>query len=172
MVSMLGIVSFNIFRARAIYLFAIPFFSFFAKLNIANRMNELTNENSIYRTDRLRSESPWKDRYIFRSKNDAMLAGWWSREVKHDIVNIPSDTCAGCVTYVCDEQAIAFTGDALLIRGCGRTDFQVSLTGKFAGEIAYLCEYTSLSHVPCAFKPHIIACKSYFCFWEIYDNIW
>ncbi|XP_020288103.1 persulfide dioxygenase ETHE1, mitochondrial isoform X2 [Pseudomyrmex gracilis] len=31
----------------------------------------------------------------------------------------------GCVTYVCDEQAIAFTGDALLIRGCGRTDFQI-----------------------------------------------
>ncbi|KAL0127162.1 hypothetical protein PUN28_005444 [Cardiocondyla obscurior] len=30
----------------------------------------------------------------------------------------------GCVTYVCDEQGIAFTGDALLIRGCGRTDFQ------------------------------------------------
>lgn len=31
----------------------------------------------------------------------------------------------GCVTYVCYEQGIAFTGDALLIRGCGRTDFQV-----------------------------------------------
>ncbi|XP_029039746.1 persulfide dioxygenase ETHE1, mitochondrial [Osmia bicornis bicornis] len=30
----------------------------------------------------------------------------------------------GCVTYVCHEQGIAFTGDALLIRGCGRTDFQ------------------------------------------------
>lgn len=30
----------------------------------------------------------------------------------------------GCVTYVCYEQGIAFTGDALLIRGCGRTDFQ------------------------------------------------
>ncbi|XP_017876486.1 persulfide dioxygenase ETHE1, mitochondrial [Ceratina calcarata] len=30
----------------------------------------------------------------------------------------------GCVTYVCDEQGVAFTGDALLIRGCGRTDFQ------------------------------------------------
>ncbi|XP_023289475.1 persulfide dioxygenase ETHE1, mitochondrial, partial [Orussus abietinus] len=29
-----------------------------------------------------------------------------------------------CVTYVCEEQGIAFTGDALLIRGCGRTDFQ------------------------------------------------
>ncbi|EEB20344.1 ETHE1 protein, putative [Pediculus humanus corporis] len=30
----------------------------------------------------------------------------------------------GCVTYVCHEQGLAFTGDALLIRGCGRTDFQ------------------------------------------------
>ncbi|KAG8229901.1 hypothetical protein J437_LFUL009765 [Ladona fulva] len=30
----------------------------------------------------------------------------------------------GCVTYVIHEQGIAFTGDALLIRGCGRTDFQ------------------------------------------------
>ena len=31
---------------------------------------------------------------------------------------------AGCVTYVLDDQSMAFTGDALLIRGCGRTDFQ------------------------------------------------
>lgn len=30
----------------------------------------------------------------------------------------------GCVTYYCPEQGVAFTGDALLIRGCGRTDFQ------------------------------------------------
>ena len=30
----------------------------------------------------------------------------------------------GCMTYVLDTQAMAFTGDALLIRGCGRTDFQ------------------------------------------------
>ncbi len=30
----------------------------------------------------------------------------------------------GCVTYVLDSQAMAFTGDCLLIRGCGRTDFQ------------------------------------------------
>lgn len=30
----------------------------------------------------------------------------------------------GCVTYVCREEGVAFTGDALLIRGCGRTDFQ------------------------------------------------
>jgi glyoxylase-like metal-dependent hydrolase (beta-lactamase superfamily II) len=30
----------------------------------------------------------------------------------------------GCVTWVCASAGMAFTGDALLIRGCGRTDFQ------------------------------------------------
>ncbi|MFO0349993.1 MAG: rhodanese-like domain-containing protein [Alphaproteobacteria bacterium] len=30
----------------------------------------------------------------------------------------------GCMTYVLDDQSMAFSGDALLIRGCGRTDFQ------------------------------------------------
>ncbi len=30
----------------------------------------------------------------------------------------------GCVTYVLDDESRAFTGDCLLIRGCGRTDFQ------------------------------------------------
>src|SRR5438445_3479202 len=29
-----------------------------------------------------------------------------------------------CLTYVLDDQSMAFTGDALFIRGCGRTDFQ------------------------------------------------
>lgn len=31
---------------------------------------------------------------------------------------------AGCMTYVLDDESRAFTGDALLIRGAGRTDFQ------------------------------------------------
>jgi glyoxylase-like metal-dependent hydrolase (beta-lactamase superfamily II) len=30
----------------------------------------------------------------------------------------------GCVTFVCHEDGFALTGDALLVRGCGRTDFQ------------------------------------------------
>ena len=30
----------------------------------------------------------------------------------------------GCISLVLDDQSMAFTGDALLIRGCGRTDFQ------------------------------------------------
>jgi glyoxylase-like metal-dependent hydrolase (beta-lactamase superfamily II)/rhodanese-related sulfurtransferase len=31
---------------------------------------------------------------------------------------------SGCMTLVLDDRSMAFTGDALLIRGCGRTDFQ------------------------------------------------
>ena len=31
---------------------------------------------------------------------------------------------SGCMTFVLDDRTMAFTGDALLIRGCGRTDFQ------------------------------------------------
>lgn len=30
----------------------------------------------------------------------------------------------GCMTFVTEDKKMAFTGDALLIRGCGRTDFQ------------------------------------------------
>jgi sulfur dioxygenase len=31
---------------------------------------------------------------------------------------------AGCLSYVLDDASMAFTGDAVLIRGCDRTDFQ------------------------------------------------
>ena len=31
---------------------------------------------------------------------------------------------SGCMTYVLDDRSMAFSGDTLLIRGCGRTDFQ------------------------------------------------
>lgn len=30
----------------------------------------------------------------------------------------------GCMSFVLDDRSMVFTGDALLIRGCGRTDFQ------------------------------------------------
>lgn len=30
----------------------------------------------------------------------------------------------GCLTFVLDDERMAFTGDCLLVRGCGRTDFQ------------------------------------------------
>lgn len=39
---------------------------------------------------------------------------------------------AGCLTFVLDDETMAFTGDALLVRSCGRTDFQ-------GGSAATLC---------------------------------
>ncbi|XP_041799059.1 persulfide dioxygenase ETHE1, mitochondrial [Chelmon rostratus] len=36
----------------------------------------------------------------------------------------------GCVSLVAGDQSMAFTGDALLIRGCGRTDFQQGCAKK------------------------------------------
>lgn len=40
-----------------------------------------------------------------------------------EVLETPGHT-NGCVTYLLDDRSMAFTGDALLIRGCGRTDFQ------------------------------------------------
>lgn len=34
------------------------------------------------------------------------------------------DFLIGCITYVNHDGKMAFTGDALFVRGCGRTDFQ------------------------------------------------
>ncbi|CAG9861161.1 unnamed protein product [Phyllotreta striolata] len=42
---------------------------------------------------------------------------------KLKVLNTPGHT-NGCCSFYSEEQGIAFTGDALLIRGCGRTDFQ------------------------------------------------
>ena len=40
-----------------------------------------------------------------------------------DVRATPGHT-RGCLTYVLDDHGMAFTGDSLLIRGCGRPDFQ------------------------------------------------
>lgn len=54
----------------------------------------------------------------------------------------------GCLTYVSAVPALAFTGDALLIRGCGRTDFQhgdaARLYESVHGQILSLREDTLL----------------------------
>jgi glyoxylase-like metal-dependent hydrolase (beta-lactamase superfamily II)/rhodanese-related sulfurtransferase len=52
---------------------------------------------------------------------DGERVAFGSRHV--DVMATPGHT-DGCVTYVLDDRSMAFTGDALLIRGCGRTDFQ------------------------------------------------
>jgi len=43
---------------------------------------------------------------------------------RHLIARATPGHTNGCLTYVLDDQSMAFTGDSLLIRGCGRTDFQ------------------------------------------------
>jgi sulfur dioxygenase len=43
---------------------------------------------------------------------------------RHLTVRATPGHTSGCLTLVLDDQSMAFTGDALLIRGCGRTDFQ------------------------------------------------
>lgn len=52
-------------------------------------------------------------------EGDKLTFGKYEIEVK----STPGHT-NGCVTYVWHEKAMAFTGDAVLVRGCGRTDFQ------------------------------------------------
>ena len=44
-------------------------------------------------------------------------------EQKLECLSTPGHT-NGCMTYVDNKNKFVFTGDALLIRGCGRTDFQ------------------------------------------------
>ena len=54
---------------------------------------------------------------------------------------------SGCTSYVLDDQTMAFTGDTLLIRGCGRTDFQ-------QGDPALL--YASVHDQIFALPPHCL----------------
>jgi glyoxylase-like metal-dependent hydrolase (beta-lactamase superfamily II)/rhodanese-related sulfurtransferase len=57
------------------------------------------------------------DRYL--SHGDAVAFGRRHLQVR----DTPGHT-GGCLTFVLDDWSIAFTGDCLLIRGSGRTDFQ------------------------------------------------
>lgn len=45
------------------------------------------------------------------------------RGISLEVRSTPGHT-DGCNTYVLEDRSMAFTGDALLIRGCGRIDFQ------------------------------------------------
>nr|XP_035963223.1 persulfide dioxygenase ETHE1, mitochondrial isoform X3 [Halichoerus grypus] len=57
-------------------------------------------------------EAPWKGRRNLLEECEAL-------ETRASPGHTP-----GCVTFVLNDHSMAFTGDALLIRGCGRTDFQ------------------------------------------------
>ncbi len=64
-----------------------------------------------------RSGAPCAD--VLVKEGDLICFGRYGLEVKET----PGHT-EGCVTYIANNEYLAFTGDALLIRGCGRTDFQ------------------------------------------------
>jgi len=44
-------------------------------------------------------------------------------DVELEVRHTPGHT-EGCISYVLHQEKLVFTGDALFIRGCGRTDFQ------------------------------------------------
>ena len=46
-----------------------------------------------------------------------------NNNIELECLSTPGHT-DGCISYVCHSLKSVFTGDALLIRGCGRTDFQ------------------------------------------------
>lgn len=49
---------------------------------------------------------------------------------RHLVVRATPGHTSGCLTFVLDDRTMAFTGDCLLIRGCGRTDFQGGDAGR------------------------------------------
>lgn len=63
---------------------------------------------------------------ISKAKADVYVEHGDNIEVGNVVLEVRSTPghTDGCVTYVCHKEGMAFTGDALLIRGCGRTDFQ------------------------------------------------
>lgn len=76
-------------------------------------------------------------------QGDTVLFGRHRLEVRET----PGHT-SGCITFVSADEKLAFTGDALLIRGCGRTDFQqgdpATLFRSVRGQILSLPENTAL----------------------------
>ncbi len=63
------------------------------------------------------SEAQGADRYLAHGET----VSFGSRHIAAR--DTPGHT-AGCITLVLSDQSMAFTGDCLLVRGCGRTDFQ------------------------------------------------
>ena len=61
-----------------------------------------------------------EDADVYLEDGDVLTAG----DVKLIVRSTPGHT-DGCVTFVLEDLSMAFTGDALLIRGAGRTDFQM-----------------------------------------------
>lgn len=64
-----------------------------------------------------RAGTGWPDVLLRQGLRVAFGARWL------EVRETPGHT-NGCLSFVLDDQSKVFTGDAILIRGCGRTDFQ------------------------------------------------
>lgn len=97
--------------------------------NLIYAMNTHMHADHITGTGKLKSLLPGTRSVIGKPSGAQadmyLLDGDVVRFGAHELVatSTPGHT-NGCFTYICHEQALAFTGDTLLIRGCGRTDFQ------------------------------------------------
>uniref|UniRef100_A0A8C9S6F2 Persulfide dioxygenase ETHE1, mitochondrial n=1 Tax=Scleropages formosus TaxID=113540 RepID=A0A8C9S6F2_SCLFO len=82
-------------------------------------------KKKLYGTKSAISEHSGATADILLSEGDSITFGKYCLNVRET----PGHT-DGCVTLVAGDQSMAFTGDALLIRGCGRTDFQQGCSKK------------------------------------------
>ncbi|XP_054718940.1 uncharacterized protein LOC129228289 [Uloborus diversus] len=99
------------------------------KLNLLFAANTHVHADHITGTGEIKKHIPGCLSVISRAsgaKADKLLDAMDVLEIgdiKLEVRPTPGHT-DGCVTYVFHEAKMAFTGDALLYRGCGRTDFQ------------------------------------------------
>jgi sulfur dioxygenase len=98
-------------------------------LNLKFVMNTHVHADHITGTGRLKKLLPGCQSIISKNskgKADILLQEGDMIKFGDQVLNVretPGHT-EGCITYVYKAAECAFTGDALLIRGCGRTDFQ------------------------------------------------
>lgn len=67
---------------------------------------------------------------IYVDDKDVLKVG----EMEFECLFTPGHT-NGCITIINHHDSFALTGDALLIRGCGRTDFQEGSSGKLYSSV-------------------------------------
>lgn len=95
-------------------------------------LNLHVNDNGIYSllyfSDRFfQIWATYLMHYVFFVMANVLHDAAWL--IKITIILNKSYSCSkGCVTFVDHASRLAFTGDALLIRACGRTDFQEGMS--------------------------------------------